>query len=128
MPQTTIQMSRPSEILEIARKLIRNPGHWIQCASATDRNHKEVNPKSSEAVCYCSTGAIEATAKSAFTSQVDQIIAYDLLAEAIPDRFFDEGNSSVSKIQRFNDHQNTHHSDVMDMFDKAIKQAKEHKL
>lgn len=55
--------------------------------------------------------------------------AYEYLSEVIPDRYKpNDVDSVMCKIQNFNDSQFTTHSDVMNMFDYAIKKAKEQHL
>lgn len=46
-------------VLKQARKLIEKPGQWTQNALARDVNGKDVDPLSSDAVRYCSLGAID---------------------------------------------------------------------
>lgn len=103
---------KPSEILKAAKAVIENPIHWTTNAFARDAEGNVLEAGYDEdAVCFCSLGAIEKViAKSWPYNQA----SYDYLSTAA----FELDDIIEAGVADFND--SKEHSDVMQMFDKAI--------
>jgi hypothetical protein len=105
-----------SELLAAAKKVIEDPSHWTKGLLAEDSEGRSVKPISSYAVCWCSVGAIERVSLANNLTHKQAYEACDALRECIPGYF-------SNRIPSFNDAAT--HSQVMDVFDKAIIASKE---
>lgn len=99
-------MNTTATILKAARDLIAKPENWTQGTYARDARGNEIGVRSDIAVCFCSLGAISAVSGNCD----DAGMARDAIAAL-----------TRNGIVNFND---THtHSEVLDLFSKAIKAA-----
>lgn len=105
-------MPSTRDFLKAARKLINNPEHWTQGASARDAADFSVSATSKRAVCWCAYGAVH---KTAGAKRLDRVL--NALASQLSES--DERNGDVSTFNDRNDHR-----DVIKLFDRAIKAAK----
>lgn len=97
------------EILKAAKVKIENPADWTQGDFARDKEGRGLgNGYDSRAVCFCTLGAIEAVTGSDFFRAYD---AYDAIDKA----------ASAAGAANYND--NHTHTEVLELFDKAIKLA-----
>lgn len=105
---------KTSEILIKAKAIISNPDKWTQGAFARNYDGEEVSPISSQAVCFCSIGALKASVgkDQSEVTMFYLVNARDYLMKATPDGY----------IAVFNDEHT--HEEVMAVWDKAIKLAK----
>lgn len=96
------------EILTKAKDKIANPENWTKKRTARNKNGIGVSVTSSEAVCWCSVGAIEYVwmINGALLDEFRNCI--DLLEKVIGGR----------GVGHFNDSHT--HTEVMEAFDKAI--------
>ncbi len=102
---------KPSETLIAARKLIERPENWMQGFYNDVIANDEDSDK--EPSCFCSIGAIHKAA-----GQNPLMVAdYSNPAARLLDMVVKENNSCWS-VTAFNDSKS--HSEVLDMFDKAI--------
>lgn len=104
---------KTSEILIAAKALIDQPEKWTQhhAARNADGEQSSFNPATKEftgAVCYCSWGALYAVEKLMPATYSD---AWNTLCD-----------SAIAPIS-FNDAHGRKHSEVMAMYDKAIRLA-----
>jgi hypothetical protein len=100
----------PYEILVLAKEKISKPENWTKSASARNKNGEDTYPTNSDAVCFCSIGAIQSVSK--YTGDE----AIDILRRVLyPNNWYG--------VAAFNDSHLTTHEDVMKAFDKAIEAA-----
>jgi len=114
------------DVLLKAKSLIADPAHWTQGVYARDAEGFDVGPNSPTAVCWCSYGAIDATAPdftaentAAGTFLKDAALA--LFPTSVPWRA--DAPFNVYGPVDVNDKMT--HADVMRMFDKAAELAGE---
>lgn len=110
----------PADILNRARELISKPNSWTQRTFARDAEGMPVISQSTQAVCFCSMGAIQ-RASTELNPMRWEIVhaeahALNALVNSIPDAFFGD-------IVVFNDSYNTDQNHVLAAFDKAIEYA-----
>ena len=100
--------------LSAAKALIDTPEKWTQGAGA--RNARGVSVShASDAVCFCSAIACKVVVgEYQFAWPM-----FETLRQAIP-----EGSAAYTVV-KYNDHPDTTHDDVMDLFDRAIAAAEE---
>lgn len=96
------------QILIAARDVIKNPENWTTDVAARDSKGKEVDPKSEEAVCFCTFGALRKV--TTHQHQVDR-------ASALLWNFMTVG------IAQYNDDHT--HEEVLNKIDQAISSIKE---
>jgi hypothetical protein len=96
------------EMLTEARSLIKKG--WTQGSFAKDVNGNEVDPKSSQAVSWCSLGAMEA---ACYCPRDSRLPILDILRRA----------AGTCVISDWNDHPNTTKEEILAAFDKAIELA-----
>jgi hypothetical protein len=94
------------DILKAARNLITDPKNWTKGTSARNKYGRKVTPWCSEAVCWCSMGAIAKAANFPIENK-EYSAAHEYLRVVM--------NSDVA---RFNDERT--HRDVLNAFDTAI--------
>lgn len=116
-------MTTAKEILQKARKLITEPGSWIQGHYAQDANGKLVDEESEDATCYCSSGALSAAAcpRGQTEQELVESQPYRYRARATLEAYMD-GN-----VIAFNDREGRTHEQVLAAFDKAIELVEEPK-
>ena len=102
MPKTM----KPSEMLRAARKKIEPDGAWTQGAFSYNSDGEEVNPQSTEAVCWCSLGAIAAVIRG--SSGLDARI------------YLSQSYDDLVDIPQWNDALHRTHTEVLDAFLKAV--------
>lgn len=96
--------SEAVEILKEARKLLIEKG-WTQAAYARDINGYRVSPRSTDAVCFCSIGAIQHVHGS----------------WGVPERFLTRASEHAYwSVPVWNDKPGRTKEDVIALFDKAI--------
>jgi hypothetical protein len=93
---------KPSEQLQAAKELIKDPGNWIKGQFRDLANKK-----------FCMIGSLH---QAAPTESIGK--SMDFLSLVIPEK-------KIHCIPDFNDHPDTAHADVMKVFDDAIVLAKE---
>lgn len=101
-----------SEILTQARDLISDPARWTRGVYARDAEGRETASRSESAVCWCVHGAIRKVTGSVY----DTLFSGRYAQAALPEGY--------SEVHEFNDDPKTTHSDVLALFDRAIKLAK----
>ena len=105
-------MNKVIDLLEIGRLLIKKG--WCQNALSLDSQGQSVHPSSISASKWCVLGAI---ASQMSDDNVEEKVIH-LLNSNIPDNTF--------SIQDFNDLTSTSKTDVLGLFDKAIRKAQTH--
>ncbi len=100
------------EILKGAKALIDTSEKWTKGTNARNAAGNPVDAEDSGATCRCALGAIKATTRT------DYFEVLDLLVELVPTA---QRSSGSWTLTLFNDHKNTTHKMVMDLFDVAIK-------
>ena len=96
------------EVLVKARQILSKEENWTRGNYARDADGEPVYFDSSKAVCFCSIGAVAASALPKLPGQyVVALEALEMVVEPMP-------------IIAFNDAESTSHKDVMAMFDLAI--------
>ena len=104
-----------NEFLKHAKSLISDPDNWTKGNSARDAMGRPCRPTESKAKSFCVSGVLSRTWMKDNNNHI-------VLAEAIGTLLsVTQDNSSFLSI--FNDRPGTTHSDVMDLFDRAIKKA-----
>ena len=105
----------PSEMLKEAKKLIEDPNRWMKGAFAMLKNGKKIGndrdvcvPGNHQIMCYCAVGAYIRTCNDEAWGDSPGYLYLNRAAEG----YFG--------IITFNDFPRTTHTDVMDMYDKAI--------
>lgn len=100
-------MTTTAEILQKARDLISDEKNWTQGAMARDAvGWSFTDARDQDAVCFCAVGALKRV-----TSMREYRDALDVLREEL----------SGEQVVTFND---SHaHSEVLQLFDRAIKRA-----
>jgi hypothetical protein len=102
-----------SEILIAAKQLIQDPKNHTQKEYARNKEGVFCGPASSEAVCWCSVGA------------VNKALGNEIYTEIDPESFLYMAASDIFNTSAVNVNDNLDHSAVMTMFDHAINLAKE---
>lgn len=105
------------EILIAARALIEKPENWAQGIFAADSEGNELPAWSLNANCFCAIGAIARAGKMT-NGTACYHPATDALASVL-------GKKATSAVAEFNDTRS--HSDVLDLFDRAIAAASAHR-
>ncbi len=108
------------EVLKQARQLISEPGHWTKGALARDKNHKQVPPLSPDACSWCSIGAVVKVVGSEELA-VGHLIPLNVAITAL------HPNLPTTSVGDFNDgnfNRFRNHSEVLAVFDEAIKNAR----
>ena len=100
------------EILKAARAKIADEKHWTKGAEARDVAGKSVSPQSRKAVCWCSLGALSASAMPY------SFAAYSFAALGFVQAIM---NSQSKGVSRFNDSHT--HAEVLAAWDAAIADA-----
>lgn len=103
-------MSEVSDTLRAARKLIERPENWCKGLNAADESGRFVPSRSKCAVRWCTVGALRAA--SGLGAHAIRSPAAEALVKAVPDHYTGPIN--------FNDHPDTTHPMVLDLFDRAI--------
>lgn len=118
--QTEIEI-KPVHVLEAALDLISDPDGWTKGAFARDNEGDPCLPKSEQARCYCSFGAIRVAAGESNTLAVE---ALQELAMDLPTEFFKhnkkEEYETLHSVPFWQDHPTTSHTDVVNQFKKTI--------
>lgn len=102
-------MNTTATILKAARDLIAKPENWTTGGLARNTDGVFVSVASLDAVCFCALGAIDKVSED----MAARSLAYERLRDALG-----EGRRMVAT---FND--SSSHSEVLDLFSKAIKAA-----
>lgn len=100
------------KVLKKAKKLIADPRHWIKGRYATTKTGRPVASWEEGAECFCAMGAVIRASGAHYDAE--QQPPADFLRKAAP--------RSLT-VPQFNDRPETTHTDVMVMFDKAIRLA-----
>ena len=106
---------KPSELRIKAKAVIADPKHWTQGSYAKDAEGQASAPAKSDAVCWCSLGALDMVAHEEH--------AYDARFAAIRYLTKVSVECGYNDIPGLND--NSSHEAVMKAWDEAIKLAKE---
>lgn len=101
-------MTTTVEILRNARSLIDSPEKWHQ------GDYGEFGASGEEYCKFCAFGALDASCSRLDAEQMVYSAADRALMAALPIAFQD-----LSYVT-FNDHPDTTHQDIMDLFDRAI--------
>lgn len=104
----------PKQILTRAREILTPPKAWTRGTLARDKNHNSTNLYGEDAICFCSIGAIVRAAH--------QLNAHEAEAEALLQlsNVIVAGKKQKVFISDFNDDPDTTHTDVLNLFDRAI--------
>jgi hypothetical protein len=109
-----MQLNTPQTVLINAKALIADPKNWTQGVFARNADGYSTGVHEEDAICFCTLGAI---AVAGDNQKWAQQIAINTLSKIIT---VNASNDAVS-VGAFND---THtHEEVMELFDKAIKEA-----
>ena len=96
------------EVLVNARKILSKEENWTRGSYARDEDGQSVYVNASNAVCFCSIGAVNASAMPRHSGEyVTALEALEMVVKPMP-------------IIAFNDAESTSHKGVMAMFDLAI--------
>ena len=101
-------MTEVSDTLRAARKLIEKPENWCKGDFARNSSGEPVPDESADACAWCVAGAL-------YCRSVDAVSAgraFMALHRSLPNGFLCAPN--------FNDHPDTTHPMVLDLFDRAI--------
>ena len=111
-------MDTTKKILESARDKV--VGGWVQREMAIDKRGNNVLPHDHDAVCFCSLGAIEASAgrmnylyRTEKVEEPKRILAHAIYGDVIPGDYIDA-------IIDWNDESGRTKNDVIEMFERAI--------
>ena len=104
-------MTTTIAILKAARDLIAKPENWLQGTYAKNENGRDVSALSHEGVCFCAMGALLRAGWVHPSADDDAVVA---VLNQVPDDML---------IAEFNDQAT--HSEVLDLFSKAISSAEE---
>lgn len=100
---------------------IRDLKLWF-ATDARDAEYRRIYSRSPKALCWCATGAVNASA-DVFTPENVMFEAVERLEKAIVDRYPDmERETSFATVWLFNDHDHTNHSMIVQIFEEAIRQ------
>ena len=105
--------------LVLARSFIESEENWIQGVMARDDADVEVDPEDETACRWCVIGAVEKSVIECFGTNGAEILSgtLSLLTDTMQQR--DESRSN-HHLAWWNDHGNTTHADVLQIFDAAI--------
>jgi hypothetical protein len=98
------------QILTAARELLSDEARWTKKVFARSRSRRVLDAASSDAVCWCSLGAI---CRISLGDDVLRLGAEEILRSTVK-----------MPIGQFNDDPATTHADVLDAFDRAIEKAR----
>lgn len=104
-------MTTTKQTLIKARGLIDEPSKWHKGQFAVNSNGKPTMPKAEDAVCWCAGGATRKFTSDPHKWQVGEVA----LSKFKP--------SGFNSLFDYNDHPDTTHADIMNLFDKAIEAA-----
>lgn len=114
------KISKASQFLVEAKKLIDSPEKWTQDSFAKDQTGAEVSYASSQATCFCSLGALRRVELNEFCDDSGELRER---SKRFLNRAIEETTSySLYGIAPFNDEAS--HEEVMAVWDEAIKLAK----
>ena len=115
-------------VLVEARGIIALPKNWTQQAYAKDSDGNRANWNDKNATCFCATGCVkravinlDPTNPLRLTRQNRGI--YDKCIDALEDLIYHPGKDwewMIGSLVFFNDARERQHSEVLDLFDKAI--------
>lgn len=110
------------DILVQARGLIADEDHWTKGAMARNAAGEPLNSFTPGAVCWCAEGAVVSTCGT-YNSLAGA--ALEALQETPIMETFSEGRTPDREeepvgINELNDHSDTYHEDVLQLFDQAI--------
>lgn len=94
--------------LRAARAVIEKPEAWTKFEFARDARGEPASVESSDAVCFCASGAVIRTVPGDRRG-----VVVDTLKHASP----------LGAIANFNDDNLTAHADILNLFDRAIAAA-----
>ena len=105
-----------SAVLKTALNLIASPENWTKGAGARNAHGVPVSVDDSQAVCFCSMGAMD---RAIEILDMDYSVGiYDYLYKNIP-------TNHTNLITSYNDAESTTHDDVVNFFKIAIQKAEE---
>jgi hypothetical protein len=107
-----------SEILEQARAKLAAPGGWGQGVFARNKEGIEVGTSAQDAVCFCGSGAVKNACRNLSTTY-EYTIAREYLRQIISVKY------GFCDIITFNDAAGRTVEEVLEVFDDAIKLAKD---
>lgn len=99
--------------LEQAKKLIQNPAHWTRQSMARTSMGTPCSPKDAKATRFSISGAVWNV-----TEGCD--IDHNVVMQALDNHTGYVSNYTFQSVTEFNDYSNTHHAQVMRLFDQAI--------
>jgi hypothetical protein len=103
-------------IVQAARQTLSDPTKWTKGKLAKNSQGEWTEPTGSEAVCWCFVGAIEKHGLDAQDS------VYAVMVDALERIKLPRMNGSITQ---FNDHKDTTHSEVLEVFDLLISHLKQ---
>jgi hypothetical protein len=125
------------QIAERTHELLSDETRWTKGANARTRQNKPTAPFSSNAVCFCLTGAVTKAVSEIMDEGLDtktiivlsraQNLVFRTMSEpkgASALMFWEDKTSSVCKIMRYNDAADTTHEDVLSLIQEATKLLK----
>lgn len=108
----------PTEILMAARDIIKDEKNWCKLHSAVDQMGNDVSSISNDAVRFCVIGSLNRAAYKILGDDYYDTDDFDQSEEALEEALYDSG--CLSTIANFNDRGATQHSDVINVYNKAI--------
>lgn len=102
-----------AELLKAARELISLPSNWTKGCDARDIDGKNTYSADPKAVQWCALGAIARVRSETICDPY----AYERLRRALP--------APWDGVGAFNDSPLTSHSDIISLFNRAIKECKD---
>ena len=106
----TLVSKQTISVLMGAKNRLSKPEQWIKNTAAVNKHGQQVETNSKEACAWCMIGALHKTSG-------EYQAAYNLLVKNLPAGF--------ATVSEFNDNPKTTHKDVIKVFNKTIRQAKE---
>ena len=98
-------------LLKAARATLANPAHWTKDTNARNITGRVVNAKDKSAVCWCASGVL-----IKHTNETADFVRAVLWLKAANHSDYKHGY----KLADFNDHPETTHAQVIQLFDNAI--------
>ena len=107
-------MNESTIILTKAKNRISNPNAWMKGAYSNQMD--DTYP-----TCWCSFGAVDSVAADLKSDYATNRNVLTLLIQSIPD-------GHIRNVINYNDDPETTHTDVMEMFDRAIELSEDQTL
>lgn len=116
-------------LIDGSLELLQDPAHWAKGFYGYDARGEQVFANDEQAVCWCLLGAIVKAAKNRggeTRPHADGLVTFMWkYMKDDPRALVKDSNCNVRTLSCFNDHENTTHEDVLELFRKARKEIEE---